>query len=124
MSNDGNSSSELSMLREIVRMLPERVTVQDENGNFLLVNDAAAAQFNTPAADLIATPPELAFSSKEANRRRDDGIDLLRSGRSAVAEEGATDGRGGRVYLTSHRPVHISDKKLLLSSSVDLTDQK
>jgi len=124
MSNDGNSSSELSMLREIVRMLPASVTVQDENGNFLLVNDAAAAQFNTPAADLIATPPELAFSSKEANRRRDDGIDLLRSGRSAVAEEGATDGRGGRVYLTSHRPVHISDKKLLLSSSVDLTDQK
>ena len=85
MSGKDDIGSELNMLREIVRMLPASVTVQDENGNFLLVNDAAAAQFKTPAADLIATPPEVAFSSKEANRRRDDGIDLLRSGRSAVA---------------------------------------
>src|ERR1700732_407362 len=115
MSNDGHSSSELSMLREIVRMLPASVTVQDENGNFLLANEAAAAQFNTPAADLIATPPEVAFSSKEAHRRRDEGIALLPAGRSAVAEEGAADVPGGRVYLTSHRPVRISDRKLLLS---------
>jgi cyclic di-GMP phosphodiesterase Gmr len=124
MSNDENTDSELSMLREVVRMLPASVTVQDENGKFLLVNDAAAAQFDTPAADFIATPPMVAFSSKEANRRRDDGIDLLRSGRSAISEEGAADGQGGRVFLTSHRPVRIADKKLLLSSSIDLTDQK
>ena len=124
MSHDDNAASELSVLRQIVRMLPTSVTVQDESGNFLLVNDAAAAQFNTPAADFIATPPEVAFSSKLANRRRSNGIDLLRAGRSAVAEEGAPDGLGDRVFLTSHRPVRILDKKLLLSSSVDLTDQK
>jgi cyclic di-GMP phosphodiesterase Gmr len=124
MNNNDDIGSELNILREIVRMLPASVTVQDENGNFLLVNDAAAAQFNTPAADFLAMPPEVAFSSKQANRRRGDGIDLLRSGRSAIAEEGAAEGSGNRVFLTAHRPVRIADRKLLLSSSVDLTDHK
>src|SRR4051794_30931672 len=99
MSNDNNTDSELGMLREIVRMLPASVTVQDEHGNFLLVNDAAAMQFNTAVADFIATPPGVAFSSEGANRRRDDGADLLRSGRSAIFEEGATDRPGERVFL-------------------------
>jgi cyclic di-GMP phosphodiesterase Gmr len=121
MSNDDNTDSELRMLREIVRMLPSGVTVQDQSGNFLLVNDAAAAQFNTPPADFIATPPEVAFASTEANRRRDDGIGLLRADRSFVSEERASD---SRVFLTSHRPVRISEKRLLLSSSVDVTEQK
>jgi cyclic di-GMP phosphodiesterase Gmr len=115
---------ELGILREIVTMLPAGVTVLDEHGNFVLVNDAAAIQFNISAADCLATPPGAACSSKQANRRRDDGIDLLRSGRSVISEERVTDGEVSRVFLTSHRPVRISDRNLLLSSSVDLTDHK
>ena len=42
MSGKDDIGTELNMLREIVRMLPASVTVQDENGNFLLMNDAAA----------------------------------------------------------------------------------
>jgi len=34
--------AELSILRDVFRMLPGGVTVQDEHGRFLLVNDAAA----------------------------------------------------------------------------------
>jgi diguanylate cyclase (GGDEF)-like protein len=124
MSNTIDSDSELGILREIVTMLPAGVTVLDEHGNFVLVNDAAAIQFNIPAADCLATPPGAACSSKQANRRRDDGIDLLRSGRSVISEERVTDGEVSRVFLTSHRPVRISDRNLLLSSSVDLTDHK
>jgi c-di-GMP phosphodiesterase Gmr len=115
---------ELNILREIVRMLPAGVTVQDENGNFLLANEAAAAQLNAAAADLLGTPPAAAFSSEQANRRRNVGIELLRSGRPATAEEAAVDGVGNRVFLTSHRPVRISDQDLLLSSSVDITEHK
>ncbi|MDB5520262.1 MAG: diguanylate cyclase/phosphodiesterase [Tardiphaga sp.] len=122
MTDPSDANSELRLLHEIVRKLPASVTVQDENGHFLLVNDAAAAQFNTSVADFLATSPDVAFSSKEANRRREDGIGLLRSGRTAIAEEDATD--ANRIFLTSHRPVRIADKNLLLSSSVDLTDQK
>jgi cyclic di-GMP phosphodiesterase Gmr len=124
MSGKDDVGSELSILREIVRMLPASVTVQDEHGNFLLVNDAAATQFNASATDLLATPPQSAFSSKQANRRRDDGIALLRSGRAVISEEAATEGLRNRVFMTSHRPVRISDKSLLLSSSLDLTERK
>jgi c-di-GMP phosphodiesterase Gmr len=124
MSDQDERDSELGILREIVKLLPASVTVQDEHGNFLLVNDAAAIQFKTPAADFIATPPGVDFSSQEANRRRNDGVDLLRAGRPVISEESITDGRVNRTFLTSHRPVRISDRSLLLSSSVDLTDQK
>jgi diguanylate cyclase (GGDEF)-like protein len=122
MTDQSVPDSELSLLHEIVRKLPASVTVQDENGHFLLVNDAAAVQFNTQMADFLATPPDVAFSSQEANRRREDGIGLLRTGRTAVTEENAT--AANRVFLTSHRPVRIADRNLLLSSSVDVTEQK
>jgi len=124
MSRDDRDDSELNILRQVVGMLPAGVTVQDEDGNFLLANDAAAAQLNTAVADLLATPGEVAFAAPEANRRREDGIGLLRAGRSAVMEEGARNGPAYRTFLTSHRTVHIADRTLLLSSSADLTEQK
>ena len=42
--------SELSILRDVFRLLPTGVTVQDEHGEFLLVNDAAAALLQMAAA--------------------------------------------------------------------------
>src|SRR4051812_28737973 len=100
MTDQNNSESELRLLREVVRQLPAGVTVQDESGHFLLVNDAAAAQFNPPAGDFIPMPAVTAFASSEANRRRDDGIGLLRAGRAAVTEELAMVGGTNRTFLT------------------------
>jgi cyclic di-GMP phosphodiesterase Gmr len=110
--------SELSILRDVFRMLPNGVTVQDEQGRFLLVNDAAAAQLGI-AIDGAATLP-----SKEWSQRRDTCIELLRAGRAVVAEESITHGHGKQVFLTSHRPVRISGRDLLLSSSADISEQK
>jgi c-di-GMP phosphodiesterase Gmr len=42
--------SELSILRDVFRLLPTGVTVQDEHGRFLLVNDAAACSLESPSA--------------------------------------------------------------------------
>jgi c-di-GMP phosphodiesterase Gmr len=122
--HDTDIASELVILHEIVRLLPAAVTVQDDNGDFLLINDAAAAQFNIPAADLLAASSGKALSSAGASRRRDEGIEVLRSGRAAVTEEITNQGRINRTFLTAHRPVRIADKSFLLSSSVDLTKQK
>jgi c-di-GMP phosphodiesterase Gmr len=110
--------NELSILRDVFRMLPTGVTVQDEQGRFLLVNDAAAAQLG------IAEGQPPALSSKPLNERRETGLELLRAGRAAVAEECVTGGRGKQVFLTSHRPVRIADRDLLLSSSADISEQK
>ena len=110
--------TELSVLRDVFRLLPGGVTVQDEQGRFLLVNDAAAAQLGT-AAGRQAAP-----DSNELTHRRETGLQLLRAGRAAVIEESVTGSEGKRTLLTAHRPVRVADRTLLLSSSADISEQK
>src|SRR5579863_9815837 len=90
--------SELCILKDVLRMLPSGVTVQDEQGRFLLMNDAAAAQLG-----IVPARP-----SRELDHRRQNGIELLRTGRAVVAEECFTSGPVKQVLLTSHRPVRIA----------------
>src|SRR3954466_9903289 len=92
--------TELDILRDVLRMLPNGVTVQDERGRFLLVNDAAAAQLGIGVG-------EPGTGSRELNHRRETGRELLRAGRAAVAEECVTNGPVKQVFLTTHRPVRI-----------------
>jgi diguanylate cyclase (GGDEF)-like protein len=112
------ADSELSILRDVFRMLPTGVTVQDEHGQFLLVNDAAAAQLGMVAGQ----PPVLV--SKPLSDRREVGLELLRAGRSLVAEECVAGRQGKQVFLTAHRPFRIADRNLLLSNSTDISEQK
>jgi c-di-GMP phosphodiesterase Gmr len=114
--HDLAADSELSMLRDVVRMLPSGVTVQDEQGRFLLVNDAAAAQFG-----IAVTSPS---QSEEFAERRATGTELLRAGRAVAAEECVTHGQVKQVFLTAHRPVRVADRNLLLSCSTDISEQK
>jgi diguanylate cyclase (GGDEF)-like protein/PAS domain S-box-containing protein len=110
--------SELSVLRDVLRMLPAGVTVQDEQGRVLMVNDAAAAQLGMTAGE----PSVLA--SKQSSDRREHALELLRTGRAVVAEESVATHHGKQVFLTAHRPVRIDNRNLLLSSSTDISEQK
>jgi cyclic di-GMP phosphodiesterase Gmr len=116
--------AELAILREIVRMLPASVTVQDHQGNFLLVNEAAAAQFAAPAESFRTDSPNSDFLTQALNHRRETAVDLLQSGRSAAFEERVSGAQDKKVFLTHHRPVRIGDQSLLLSSAIDLSRQK
>jgi c-di-GMP phosphodiesterase Gmr len=111
--DDGESASELSILRDVLRMLPNGVTVQDEHGRVLLVNDAAAAQLQIGADGVV-----------EPEHRRKTAREALRSGETMVVEESFAREDGRQVFLTSHQPVRIADRDLLLSSSADITGQK
>src|ERR1700755_2438197 len=44
MEVDDPGADELSLLRDVLRLLPPGVTVQDAQGRMLMVNDAAVAQ--------------------------------------------------------------------------------
>jgi c-di-GMP phosphodiesterase Gmr len=112
--NEGAFDSELRILRDVFKLLPSGVTVQDEQGDFLLVNDAAAALLQMATA---AVPSQL-------NDRRETCLELLRAGRPAVLEEALTSGAARQVFLTAHRPVRIAERNLLLSTSADITEQK
>lgn len=113
--NEGALDAELSILRDVFRLLPTGVTLQDEHGNFLLVNDAAAALLQMAAA---------APAPSQLSDRRETCLELLRSGCAAVVEEAVTSGTAKHVFLTSHRPARIAERNLLLSSSADITEQK
>lgn len=121
---DVDAQAALAMLQAIVQMLPASVTVQDENGNFLLVNDAAAAQFNTPADNFLGDPSHSECPAQAFDHRRANARELVRSGRSAVFEERVGDGQGKKVFLATHRPVRIADRDWLLSSATDISRQK
>src|SRR6185295_868531 len=113
--------AELNLLTEIVRLLPAGVTVQDEHGRFLLVNEAAAARLKVSPKDLLAASPNAPLATLELTRRREACIELLRADRAAVTEECVSDGHVRRTFLDAHRPVRIADAKLLLTSSADLS---
>jgi cyclic di-GMP phosphodiesterase Gmr len=113
--NESSIDSELNILRDVFRLLPAGVTVQDERGELLLANDVAMALLRMTAA---------APAPSQAGDRRETCLELLRSGRAAVLEEVVTSGPTKQVFLTSHRPVRIADRNFLLSSSADITEQK
>jgi cyclic di-GMP phosphodiesterase Gmr len=110
--------SDLGFLRDVLRLLPAGVTVQDEEGRFLLINDAAASQLGMDAGQ----PGE--FSAKHLNERREMGLELLRTGRASVAEVSGAGSNGEQVFLAAHRPVRIAGRNLLLSCSADISEQK
>jgi diguanylate cyclase (GGDEF)-like protein len=109
------TDGELGMLREVIQLLPGGVTVQDEQGRFLLVNDAAAAQLG------ITTP---SANSSEIEHRRETCLELIRTGRTTVSEEAVGHGQHKQILLTTHRPVRIAERSLLLSTSADITELK
>jgi diguanylate cyclase (GGDEF)-like protein len=112
------SAGDLGLLRDILRLLPAGVTVQDEDGRFLLINDAAASQLGLAAGqgeDLAA---------KHLNERRARGLELLRAGRAATVELAGAGSNGAQVLLAAHRPVSIAGRNLLLSCSADISEQK
>ena len=113
--NESNSSNELRVLRDLIRLLPAGVTVQDEHGEFILMNDAAAVQLQLAAN---------ADQPTQIDDRHETCLELLRSGREVVLEEALSSGPAKRVFLTSHRPVQIAGRNLLISSSADITEQK
>lgn len=76
----GATEAELGFLKEIIRMLPAGVTVQDERGDLLLVNDAAAAQLGMDGS----------HPAHHLAQRRDTCQRALRAGQAIVIEDRCT----------------------------------
>ena len=110
----GANEAELGFLKEIVRMLPAGLTVQDAQGKLLLVNDVAAAQLGMDGSR----------PSPDLTQRREACERALRAGQPVVFEEALQDGPARQVLLTTHRPVQLAGRELLISASADITEQK
>jgi cyclic di-GMP phosphodiesterase Gmr len=110
--------SEPGLLRDVLKLLPTGVTVQDEAGRFLFINDAAASQLGLAAGE------QGEFAARQLSERRQAGLELLRAERAVVAEVRVTGNKGEQVLLTAHQPVRIAGRSLLLSSASDISEQK
>src|ERR1700759_2534304 len=108
------TADELSLLRDVLRLLPAGVTGQDAQGRILMVNDAAAAQLGV--ADGGPT--------QQLDQGREAGSECLQAGHPLVTEDVFDDGQMRQVLLTSHLPVQIGGRDLLISSSADISEQK
>ena len=80
-----------------------------------MVNNAAAAQLRLAAEANEPSP---------IDDRIETGLELLRSGRPVVLEEAITSDAGKQTFLTSHRPVQIDGRNLVISTSTDISEQK
>jgi cyclic di-GMP phosphodiesterase Gmr len=111
------------LLKEIMDLLPIGLTVQNENGRFILVNSAAAINSGLRADALLeASPADILSEDRAAERRRQDA-NALPTNKLITAEE-TVGPAGERTLLTSHKSVRIFDETLLLSASLDITDRK
>src|SRR5579883_325012 len=118
------ADAERDLLKEVIDRLPVSLTVQDEDGRFILLNAVAAANLGTAAQTLLGTSPADFLSPEEAAQRRNWEIALMRDGGPVATEERHADASGERIWLTSHKPVHVLDRNLLMSTSLDISERK
>jgi cyclic di-GMP phosphodiesterase Gmr len=111
----------LGDLREAIAQLPVGVTLQDQQGRFLFVNEAAGTQLNLAA--FSPDQPHL-FPYAQLKRRQELCIEALRSGEAATSEERVAGLAGERELWSSHHPLNVAERPLLLTSTIDVTAQK
>jgi diguanylate cyclase (GGDEF)-like protein len=113
------------LLKEVVGLLPVGVAVQDEDGSFLLVNDAAAAIIGRPASVLTGSdaPPAEADTPGLALLRRARVDGLSRTTPTTVEHTAEMEGVA-HTLLTTYKPVTIFDETLLLSATLDISERK
>ena len=109
-----NAQRRNDLLKGILELLPVGLTVQDELGRFVLVNDVAAARLGASPAELTGRLPADPHAE----------LDPPAGGESNAVEERSTAAAGERTWLTSRKPVRVLDETLLLSASLDITERK
>jgi diguanylate cyclase (GGDEF)-like protein/PAS domain S-box-containing protein len=112
------------LLKEIVDLLPVSLVVQDDEGRFLIVNDAAAADIGRPAEVLLGASPADFLSAEQADKQRQRDLEVMAVGALVSSEEKIAGQTGERTLLTTYKPVRIFDETLLLSTALDITERK
>jgi diguanylate cyclase (GGDEF)-like protein/PAS domain S-box-containing protein len=112
------------LLSEIIDNLPIGLTVQDDNGRFVLVNAMAAANLAMPADALIGASPTDLLPQDEAASRHEWEQELIQHGKMATVETSIPVPGGWRTWRTLHQPARILDRTLLISSAIDVTEYR
>ncbi len=104
--------------------MPIGLTVQSEDGRFIVANAAAAANLSMRPEDLIGASPADFLPEEDAASRRQWEQDIIRQNEVVTVEAIVPDQDRERTWLISHKPIRVNDQTLLVASSVDVTHYK
>jgi len=112
------------IIREVIESMPIGLTVQSEDGRFIVANAAAAANLSMRPEDLIGASPADFLPEEDAASRRQWEQDIIRQNEVVTVEAIVPDQDRERTWLISHKPIRVNDQTLLVASSVDVTHYK
>ena len=119
------SRSELE-LRNIIEHSGAGITMLDENGKYLLVNEKAATDLGGVPEDFIGKSLHDILPQKLADEYMKNNQEVIREGRSRAYQRTFNLPIGEKTYWIIEQPIQDRDKKFssLLSVASDITDQK
>jgi len=114
------------LLNAVVSVLPMGLTVQDETGRTVVVNDAAAAALGLPVEALRSKPlfGLMGGSTADARRRQRHFRQHLLHGGLRTRERAVSIDGDERTLLVTGKPVRIFDEMLMVTASLDITERK
>jgi PAS domain-containing protein len=91
------SSETEQLLQSVIDQLSIALTVQDENGRFILANSPAATSISIPLERLVGASPADFLSEHEARARREWEERVIREQKSVTVEDNTAGPHGGRT---------------------------
>ncbi len=113
-------------LRQIIELAPTCISAKDEDGTYILANEALARIYNTSASDLVGkTDADFVSSAEEAEQIRSGDLAVLdRNATIDFSEQRVTTANGEeRIYHTTKIPftTNVLGKRAVLGVSTDVT---
>ena len=119
-SSQDEAERRLAFLEDVFNLLPIGVIVSAGDGTNLLVNQTARLQ----ARSFGDASPNGTPSAGPSSRDQQMLGNAITPGTAFTVEEHVVPGEHERTFLNSHRRIRVLDEDLVLSTSLDITDQK
>jgi PAS domain S-box-containing protein len=114
-------------LRQVIDLVPHFIFAKDEQGRFILVNEAMAQAYGATVGELIGKrDADFTATQEEAQRFASDDLEVVRTGKPRlIPEEPITDAQGNtRLLQTLKIPFTYNGQPAMLGVSTDITDRK
>ncbi len=113
-----------SLTEMILDTLPVMVFVKDEDGRYLVMNEAAAAFVGHDKHEVVGRSDFELYPADVASRLRQDDIKALAAKKVTGREEKHPTPKGERYLLSYKRGVDLGGRRLLIGSSTDISERK
>lgn len=116
-------------LRQVIDLVPHFIFAKNQDGQFILVNQAIADAYGTTVEELLNKKDEdFAKSTAELIQLRKDEMQVINSGQPKyIPEQTITDVQGNiRILQTTRIPFFVagSETPAVLGIAIDITDRK